>query len=72
MKLHCYSFRMHAEYVTTFKTESQRCSQWITFLEIRVEKISGEAEHLDGYQQLQEDHTVGILKYLGPIAETVT
>lgn len=53
-------FRMRVEYVTTFKTELQRCSQWITFLELRVEKTSPEAEDYQGYQQLKEDHIVSI------------
>lgn len=42
----------------TFKTELQRCSQWIIFLESRVEKTSAEAEDYFGYQQLREDHIV--------------
>ena len=53
-----YLFRMHAEYLTTFKTELQRCSQWITFLELRVEKSLTEAEDYPGYQQLREEHIV--------------
>ncbi|XP_028414728.1 nuclear anchorage protein 1-like isoform X2 [Dendronephthya gigantea] len=48
--------RMRAEYVMTFKTELQRCSQWITFLELRVEKSAAEAEDYQGYKQLKEDH----------------
>ena len=51
----------------TFKTELQRCSQWIIFLESRVEKTSAEAEDYIGYQQLKEDHLVSI----GFIFETV-
>lgn len=51
---------MRAEYVTTFKTELQRCSQWITFLELRVEKTSAEAEDYQGYKQVKEDHIVSI------------
>ena len=51
---------MRVEYVTTFKTELQRCSQWITFLELRVEKSEAEAEDYPGYQQLREDHIVGV------------
>ena len=49
---------MRAEYVTTFKTELQRCSQWITFLELRIEKSSAEAEDYPGYQALKDEHTV--------------
>jgi hypothetical protein len=51
---------MRVEYVMTFKTELQRCSQWITFLELRVEKTLAEAEDYLGYKQLKEDHDVCI------------
>lgn len=59
MTISHFYLRMRAEYVTTFKTELQRCSQWITFLDTKVQKMDGEAEDFPGYKQLQEDHAVG-------------
>lgn len=44
--------------MTTFKTELHRCSQWIKFLELRVENTTIEAEDYPGYKQLKDEHVV--------------
>lgn len=48
--------RMRGEYAMTFKTELERCSQWLKFLERRIENTSEEADDFEGYEKLTEDH----------------